>query len=146
MAWLATAMASLSRPAVAAAGLTVVTWAPTTGDRRRARGYDQAELLARGVARTLGLPCRRLLVRAPGPPQTGRRRGERLAGPSFLGVAAAGRRDGAGGGVLLVDDVMTTGATITAAAAALRGAGLAPVAVTVAAARFLKVSQARPGV
>ena len=46
-----------------AAGVDVVTWAPTSGSRRRRRGFDQAELIARGVAAHLGLPCRRLLER-----------------------------------------------------------------------------------
>ena len=47
--WLATGMAALT----VAAGdeVDVVTWAPTTGQRRRERGFDQAELLARRVAR-----------------------------------------------------------------------------------------------
>ena len=38
----------------------VVTWAPTASARRRERGYDQAEVLARAVAWRLGVPCRRL--------------------------------------------------------------------------------------
>ena len=41
----------------------VVTWAPTSAARRRARGFDQAELVARQVARQFGVPCRRLLER-----------------------------------------------------------------------------------
>jgi len=40
----------------------VVTWAPTSSSRRRRRGYDQSELLARAVARQLGIPCRRLFI------------------------------------------------------------------------------------
>ena len=36
----------------------VVTWAPTSTARRRRRGFDQAEMLARAVAAHLGLPCR----------------------------------------------------------------------------------------
>ncbi|MDQ6928990.1 MAG: ComF family protein, partial [Actinomycetota bacterium] len=40
--WLAAAMAALVDPS----SVDVVTWAPTTGARRRDRGFDQAELLA----------------------------------------------------------------------------------------------------
>ena len=40
----------------------VVTWAPTSPRRRRERGFDQAELLARAVARRSDLPVGRLLV------------------------------------------------------------------------------------
>jgi predicted amidophosphoribosyltransferase len=97
----------------------VVTWAPTSAARRRSRGYDQAELLARAVARRLGVPCRRLLTRVDdgSQPQTGRTREERMVGPSFV----ARRR--VRGAVLLVDDVVTTGATLRSAEAALRSAG-----------------------
>ncbi len=106
----------------------VVTWVPTTPRRRRERGYDQARLLAREVARGLGRPCRSLLRRAPGPPQTGRSLAERQRGP----VLTARRR--ADGIVLVVDDVVTTGASLAAAAATLRGGGARGVqGVTVAA-------------
>jgi competence protein ComFC len=105
--------------------LRVVTWVPTTPARRRQRGFDQAELLARGVARRLGLPCRRLLQHEAGPPQTGLELYARRAGPTFRPV----RLLAPGTGVLLVDDVVTTGATGTAAARALRSAGAASVEV-----------------
>jgi ComF family protein len=106
---------------VAAAGVApdVVTWAPTSAHRRRQRGFDQAELVARQVARQLGRPCRRLLERAPDPtPQTGRDRAERLHGPDFRAHPAVPAVH-----ILLVDDVVTTGATLRAAAAVLRRAG-----------------------
>ena len=99
--------------------LDAVTWAPTSAARRRARGFDQGELVARHVARQLGVPCRRLLERSgPASPQTGRSRVERLNGPEF--VARPGLD---GQRVIVVDDVVTTGATMRAAAAALRHAG-----------------------
>ncbi len=99
----------------------VVTWAPTTPERRRARGFDQAELLARRVASAMGRPCRPLLQRAPGPPQTGRSGAGRWDGPRMTAVPAARRRPP--GVVLVVDDVITTGASLAAAAGALRAAG-----------------------
>ena len=106
----------------------VVTWAPTTPSRLRARGFDQAELLAKGVARHLGLPSRRLLRRGAGPAQTGRDAAARLTGPVFFSRAGAGGRR-----ILLVDDVVTTGATVAAAARALREAGAGGVHVVAAA-------------
>ncbi len=99
--------------------LDLVTWAPTSSARRRSRGFDQGELVARHVARQLGVPCRSLLVRSgPSVAQTGRNRVERLNGPEFVArLGLDGRR------VIVVDDVVTTGATLRAAAAALRHAG-----------------------
>ncbi len=115
VAWLADAM--LER-GVTPDPADVVTWAPTTPQHRRARGFDHAELLARAVAPRLDAPARGLLTRLPGPPQTGARRVERAAGPRFRA-----RPDATGRRVLLVDDVVTTGATLAAAAAALRRNG-----------------------
>ena len=99
----------------------VVTWAPTSARRRRQRGYDQAELLARAVARRRRLPVRRLLARRPGAPQSGRSAGERWQHAGFLARAPVPAA------VLLIDDVTTTGATLAAAAAALRQGGAAVV-------------------
>ena len=127
VAWLAAGMAALVAPFAGAPKR--VTWAPTTTIRRRERGYDQAEVLARAVARELGLPCRCSLQRLPGPPQTGRSRAERRGeGPTF--APRPGRRL-SDTSVLLVDDLLTTGATLSAAARALRAADAGPiVAVT----------------
>lgn len=123
--WLAGVMEEAARGRGLVPG--VVTWAPTTGSRRRARGFDPAELLARAVARRLRWPCRPLLRRASGPPQTGLGAAARRRGPSFVARRAAPPR------VVVVDDVATTGATLVAAAAALRDAGAVAVAALTAA-------------
>ncbi|MCU1371814.1 MAG: hypothetical protein JWO77_3008 [Ilumatobacteraceae bacterium] len=116
--WLAEGIAGL----VSAEEVHLVTWAPTTDLRRRSRGFDHAEVLARRVAAELGRPCWSVLIRLPGPPQTGRTLLERRDGPEF-----GARRTVRGASVLLVDDVVTTGATLAAAAAALRTVGAARV-------------------
>lgn len=105
----------------------LVTWAPTSARRVRRRGYDQAELIARAVARQLGVPCRRLLYRSHAAPQAGKSRPERLVGPSFRA-----RQARPGLHVLVVDDVVTTGGTLRAAHQALRAAGVSRVTLTAA--------------
>jgi predicted amidophosphoribosyltransferase len=106
---------------VAGPRLQVVTWVPTTPAHRRRRGRDQAEVLARGVARAAGLPLASLLRRGPGLPQRGRSAVERAAGPPLR----ANRPVPAG--VVVVDDVVTTGGSVAAAARALRSAGASTV-------------------
>lgn len=123
---LVTALADGLAPLVPAGGL-VVTWAPTGGARRRQRGFDQAELLARAVARRARLRCVPLLTRLAGPPQAGRSAGERRLHPGFRVTGSVPPA------VLVVDDIATTGATLTAAARALRRAGALEVHAIVAA-------------
>ncbi len=114
--FLADATARAVRPLVEQLQPEAVTWAPTTSGRRRARGFDHAELLATAVARRLDLPVAALLRRGPGAPQTGRVAAARRVGPTFHALGTARR-------VLVVDDVATTGATLSAAASALRANG-----------------------
>lgn len=115
----------------------VVTWAPLSRKRRRERGYDQGELLARAMAERLKLPAAATLVKARHTrPQSGldsaeARRANALGAYALLpGVDAAGKR------VLLADDVVTSGATLSECARTLLEAGAAEVwCVTLAQAR-----------
>ncbi|HKY32977.1 MAG TPA: ComF family protein [Candidatus Polarisedimenticolia bacterium] len=93
--------------------------------RRWRRGYNQSELLARGVARLLraGRPLPALKRARRTAPQPGRSRRERVRNVrgAFEASAGGGRLEGAR--VLLVDDIVTTGATLRECARVLRQAG-----------------------
>ena len=112
-------------------GLDLVTPVPLAWTRLLVRGYNQAEEVARPLAKRLGLPCRRLLRRRPRPRQALLSRAERRR--NQRGAFIAGRALRPGMRVLLVDDVMTTGATLAAAATTLRRAGAAAVIAAVVA-------------
>jgi ComF family protein len=91
--------------------------------RKWKRGFNQAELLARVVARRTGVPVARSLKRGRSTlSQAGltlSQRRDNLTG--VFRVSARNRIEGRR--VLLVDDVFTTGATASACAAALKRAG-----------------------
>jgi ComF family protein len=101
---------------------------PLHAARRRERGYNQAELIARPLARGLGLRLEsRVLQRLkPRPPQLVLSRTERWQ--SVRGAYAAREKARVDNlRILLIDDVMTTGATLDACARALKKAGAAAV-------------------
>jgi len=112
----------------------VVVPVPLHPARLRERGHNQAELIARPLARQLGLPCRSyLLVRTKPRPEklrlTLRERWRSVRGA--YAIREGQRVDKLR--VLLVDDVMTTGATLDACSRTLRRAGASSVvALTVA--------------
>jgi len=101
---------------------------PLHPERRRERGYNQAELIARPLAKRLGLPLERDVLERikPRPPQLLLSRSERW---KVVRGAYATREEHRvdKARVLLVDDVMTTGATLDACARALKKAGAAAV-------------------
>jgi len=129
-------VAALRRAADApAARADCVVPLPLSPRRRRERGFNQAELIARRVGAALRLPVRPgLLARVrDAPPQslapTRLARREAVRGVFLARVPRSSRPRR----VLLVDDVMTTGATAEAASRALKAAGCAEVIVAVAA-------------
>ena len=98
---------------------------PLHWSRRLVRGYNQAESIAKPLARRCGLPLVRALRRRRSTRQQAlldrneRETNLRLA----FAVRCSQRTKVAGQQVLLVDDVVTTGATLEAAAGCLREAG-----------------------
>ncbi|MGA0387219.1 MAG: ComF family protein [Ilumatobacteraceae bacterium] len=114
-----------------------VTWVPASARRRRERGFDPSELMARMVGAQLGLPVVRTLVRADSGEQKTRSGVERWNGPGFRGRRTHYTR------VLLIDDVVTTGATLAAASGALRTAGVSHIHVAAVAATPKRVGEGR---
>ena len=103
---------------------------PLSRRRLRERGFNQAEQIARAVARVVEAPLyRRVLFKVKErPPQAGLSAGKRLTN-----VASAYRArvpsSLEGRDVLLVDDVLTTGATAEAASSVLLASGVGAVDV-----------------
>jgi len=95
---------------------------PTATKRVRQRGFDHAQLLARSVARKLGLNYQPVLARLGQTRQVGSKRADRIAQMADKYLVKNSARV-SGQKILLIDDVVTTGATLNTAARALRLAG-----------------------
>jgi len=129
------AEALAERWARAGAGGDLVTWVPVHPSRRRERGFDQAEELARVMASRTGLPVRACLARQRRT-EAQHSLGHQERAGNIGGVFAASesaRPELGGRWVVIVDDVLTTGATLAGCASALLAAGVAAIsAITLA--------------
>lgn len=101
-----------------------VTWVPVSSQRKRTRGYDQAELLARAVGKELNLPVVSTLEKVRhNPAQSGlsepEARRKNVVGV-YRGRQEEIRRHPR---VILIDDILTTGATAGECARVLRAMG-----------------------
>ena len=123
------AMAAVTLPPLAPGTRRAVVPVPTTARRERRRGYNQALLLARAVATTLGAEVVEALARVrEGATQVSLHPSQRRANVRSAFAVRDGMVSGLRGAhVLLVDDVLTTGATAGAAAVALAEAGVGEV-------------------
>lgn len=94
---------------------------PTISSHVRSRGYDQAALIARHLAKHRHMPVHALIRRHGQTRQLGASRKQRHQ--QLAGVFYCSQKLDPNTNYVLVDDVVTTGATIEHAAQALRAAG-----------------------
>lgn len=106
-----------------------VTWVPVSSKRKRKRGYDQTELLAKAAGALWDTKPEAFLMKAfDNPPQSKISGGLPARRANVLGVyevregvSVEGRR------ILLLDDIITTGATLAECTRVLREEGAAEV-------------------
>jgi ComF family protein len=110
--------------------IDAVTFVPLHARRERERSYNQAKLLAKGLAEAFELPLLPKSLRRikPTPTQTDLSASERRKNVNGAFTSEDGRWL-KGRNLLLVDDVMTTGATVDECAKVLKKAGAARVCV-----------------
>ena len=128
--WLGERMAAALIPENAGRDFSVITFVPMTRRDRRVRGFNQAEILARIIAKQLNLPLIRLLTKNRETPLQSRlSAAERKTNlqDAFRLLPCSQEQ------VLLVDDIYTTGSTVEECARTLkRGGAQSVVAMTIA--------------
>ena len=106
-----------------AAGYDFLTAVPISACRRKRRGYNQSELIARSAAERMGLPYRETLVKTEDNREQHRLSGEERR-RNVRGVyAPVPNQEISGKRILLVDDIVTTGATLGECVSVLFQAG-----------------------
>ena len=106
---------------------TVLVPVPSQPAAVRRRGIDHTWMLARRVARALGIEAARLLRRLNGGDaqrRQGRAGRERLSESRFLGTTCRSP-------VIVIDDVVTTGTSLTVSCEAMRRCGATVIAAAV---------------
>ena len=119
---MAARMARTDWPEDVIAERTALIPVPLARDRQRERGYNQSELLARGIGHAWRIPVwTATLVRQRGTKtQTRLSPGERLANVAGAFAVVRGSRPKLSGAhLVLVDDVITTASTLNACARVL---------------------------
>ncbi len=102
----------------------VLTWVPLSRQRLRSRGYDQAELIARGAGEVLGVePVPLLQKKRDVPPQSRIRTPEARRANISGCYEVPDPRSAEGRRILLVDDIITTGSTVSECARMLMLSG-----------------------
>lgn len=112
----------------------ILTWIPISARRRRKRGFDQVELIARSVAQELGVCAEPTLCKLRDNAAQSGIVGQAERRANVLGVYGTVRNDLRGKRILLLDDIVTTGSTAGECARILLTAGAKEVNLAVLAA------------
>ncbi len=101
--------------------IDAVTFVPVSPLKKRFKGFDHAEILAKSVANKMGVelispPIKRVMFRA----QKHKKKEKRISDGARMFAQKGKRLEGR---ILLVDDVVTTGTTLKACSKLLRQAG-----------------------
>ncbi len=102
----------------------IVTWVPLSRRKKKKRGYDQAELLAKGISALLGLDCRKILyknkeTKTQSLLKNGDERRRNVKGAYSLSDENTVK----GKKILIIDDIVTTGSTLSECCRVLKKAG-----------------------
>lgn len=104
-----------------------ITWAPLSEKRRKTRGYNQAELLARVVAQDWGVTALDALEKVQDTVAQSSLESHQARRDNAKDVYSLKAVDLRGAKILFVDDVITSGSTVWACEEVLRQGGAAQV-------------------
>ena len=105
-------------------GIEEIIPIPLHISRRRSRGFNQAEILARELSDATGIPMRKDVLFRVKKTSPQKALGKRERRGNLKGAFAVSRTWKARKNVLLIDDIYTTGSTIEKAAEMLKKAGV----------------------
>jgi ComF family protein len=130
--WFAAQMHKLLLQDKTLTDVDVITAVPLHRVRRRERGYNQSDLIARALAARLGKPYAEKALRRTVYTASQTKLGGASRRKNLQDAFRAGRFEHSGKSFLLIDDVFTTGTTVNEASRALLRAGAKEVFVLTA--------------
>lgn len=121
--------AGLLAQRLSGSGAQLITCVPMARRKKSARGWDQAEVIARELGRAMNVPCDFSILkrRCSRTEQHGLGAAERAEFAAEQYSAAKDHSEIKGKHIILVDDVITTGSTISVCAGLLLSLGAAEV-------------------
>lgn len=104
-------------------GVDIIVPIPLSSDKRRKRGFNQAEILAKELSNQTGIPLETGILKRKKSTVAQKKLSKKERQRNMVGAFIARRDFLHGEGVVLVDDIYTTGSTIDEAARMLKKGG-----------------------